>query len=371
MTKPNMRPRLWWIDFYKSLAAQLILLHHFAWYGPLAENAARMGGRIQFGIEWLAAYGRYAVAVFIVVSGFLAAQKLPMRGLRPGEQPLCLIRDGYLRLVLPFAVALLFAIACTAFARQWLADEALGAPPRFGQLLAHLLLLHSLLGVESLSAGVWYVAIDFQLYAVLVLLLWLSRRLQEGNFASVPALVVLAAASLFWFNRDPRWDVTAVYFFGAYALGVLAGWASHSKHRPVLLLLIALLGGSALILDFRPRIAIALAVALTLGCSRLLPTRCEWRVVPYVGGTSYALFLVHFPVLMAVSAVFEHYWPGDPWAAILGLGAAWLLSMLAADQFHRYVELPLLRWQRQRLPCRSRHHAAASDASGNLVHQAY
>lgn len=71
------------------------------------------------------------------------------------------------------------------------------------------------------------------------------------------------------------------------------------------------------------------------------------RLLHYSGGTSYALFLVHFPVLMLVSAVFEHYRPGDPLLSTLGLFVAWLASMLVADLFHRYVELPLLHWQRR------------------------
>ena len=51
--------------------------------------------------------------------------------------------------------------------------------PDILQLLAHALLLQDLLDQEALSAGVWYVAIDFQLFALAVTLLWLSGRIER------------------------------------------------------------------------------------------------------------------------------------------------------------------------------------------------
>jgi hypothetical protein len=58
--------------------------------------------------------------------------------------------------------------------------ESISAAPDLGQLLAHVLLLHDLLDQEALSAGVWYVAIDFQLFALAILLLWLPSRRPRG-----------------------------------------------------------------------------------------------------------------------------------------------------------------------------------------------
>lgn len=42
-------------------------------------------------------------------------------------------------------------------------------PPKFFQLLVHIFLLQDLLNQEALSAGIWYVVIDFQLYTFLLL----------------------------------------------------------------------------------------------------------------------------------------------------------------------------------------------------------
>ena len=362
MTTPSLRSRILLVDLLKVVAAQFIVLHHLAWYGPLSDQATALAPWVATMRDWLAEYGRYAVAIFFATGGFLAAQVLSPRGLGVGNAPGCLIRDRYFRLILPFAVAMLLAILASMLARQWMTHESIGNPPGILQILAHLTLLHTLLGIESLSAGGWYVAIDFQLYAMLVLLLWLGERAgrrtisdESGpEFAHTTPVFLFALASLFYFNQDARWDATALFFFGAYALGIGAGWAIRSPHRTRILWVMAIVGGVSLWVHFRPRIALALVTALLLGCSRLHMSRLEMRTLHYFGGVSYALFLVHFPVCLVINAAFQRFAPADPAIAALGVLVAWLVSNLAADLFHRFVELPLARWQKHRLQCRSK-----------------
>lgn len=361
MTAPSLRSRILVIDLLKAAAAQLIVLHHLAWFGFLSDPALVTGGGFATVMHWLEQYGRYAVAIFIVTSGFLAAQFLPMQGLYPGDTPGCLIRDRYFRLAGPFTVAMLLAVTANLLARQWMSDEALGAMPAVSQFLAHVLMLQGLLDVESLSAGVWYVMIDFQLYVLFVLLLWLGRRTRYGAFhlASadfLPAVLVLllALASLFYFNRDARWDDTAFYFFGAYALGIGAGWAIRSGHRKRFRLLIAVVGLLALWIEFRARIAVSLITAMILGFGMLHLKRREVRGVHYLGGTSYALFLVHYPVYMLVAGAFHRMGLTAPEQALAGLALTWAASMVAADLFHRHVEQPFDRWRKRRLLCQSK-----------------
>jgi peptidoglycan/LPS O-acetylase OafA/YrhL len=354
----SFRSRILLIDLLKASAAQFIVLHHLAWFGPLSINAAGLGAAVAEAIAWFANFGRYAVAVFFVTGGFLAGLSLPHSGLQATDTPLCLIRERYFRLALPFAVALLLAAACNLLARSWLPPDLAGHTPTILQYLAHLLMLQGFLNVESLSAGVWYVAIDFQLYVLFVLLLWLGQRLVRRTakadfYAALPVLLI-ALASLFYFNRDARWDDTAFYFFGAYALGIGSGWAVKMEKSARMLWLIGIAGGLALLLDFRPRIALALVTALLLGCSRLHIKPREMRVLHYFGSTSYALFLVHFPVFLLVTALFQYQsWTG-PAISAFGLLIAWLASILVADVFHRGVELPFARWRKRQAQCSTR-----------------
>jgi peptidoglycan/LPS O-acetylase OafA/YrhL len=355
MSTALLRSRMWLIDLGKALGAQLIVLHHLAWYGPLSHDAMQLGPKIAEMVAWLANYGRYAVALFIVTGGFLAAQSLSPRVLRAGISPGCLIRSRYLRLVLPYAVALLIVIACYPLAHALMDHESVGSPPRLAQLLAHLSLLHGVLGVESLSAGVWYVAIDFQLYALFVLLLWFGNRfcrLPTGtDFWIVMPTLMLALASLFYFNRVADWDSTGLYFFGVYALGFCTGWAAMTSRPRRLLLLLTSVALFALWVEFRPRIAIGIVTALALGWGSLVGTQRETKLLHYFGKTSYSLFLIHFPICLLINAGVSHFAPDNAKLGAVGVLAAWLASNLAAHVFHRHVELPLAHWQRRLRLC--------------------
>lgn len=339
-----MHQRQTHIDALKFFASQVIVLHHFAAYGPLSEALNQAAPRLA---DWLYDYGRMAVQVFLVLGGYLAVRSLAPSGQAQMSLPWRAVAHRYARLILPFLVALLLAVASSLVARQWLDHEFIPEAPTWGQALAHALLLHDVLGADALSAGVWYVAIDFQLFVVLAGLLWLGRRRRGAQVA----VLALTLASLFYFNRDAALDDWAVYFFGAYGLGALAFWAGQSSRgRPWWGGLLALVGVGALVIEFRERIALALAVALLLafvqqqrGESPRLPALpSRWaRGVHRLGQASYALFLVHFPVLMLGNALFAQWAPAGAWAAWAGLLGSWAVSLGLALVFERWVEKPL------------------------------
>ena len=332
--------RLACIDALKAVSSQLIVLHHLAFYGPMSDSAYSLAPDV---LDWLSQYARIAVQVFLVVSGFLAARSLAPHGrLVIRQHPLAAVWRRYQKLVMPYAAAILVSIAGAAIARTWMVHDSIPAPPHLMQFLAHVLLLHNVLDVDALSAGVWYVAIDLQLFALLVTALWLARSVSgQGAQAGVVVVSALAVASLFWFNRDAGWDIWAVYFFGAYGMGTLAYWASNSERSAIPLLLLGALGLAALIVDFRLRIAVALATALLLAVARRGGWLESWpraAVVGFFGRISYSVFLVHFPVCLIVNAVVSHLAPGKPVLNALGMLFAWLASNVAGTLFYRYVE---------------------------------
>jgi len=336
------------VDAIKASAAQIIVLHHLAWYGPMSDVAAGVAAPVAAALAGFANHGRYAVAAFLVVAGYLAVASLRAEAFQAGARPHLLIWRRYLRLVGPFAVALVLAMLAAAWARMWMDHPSIGSPPGIGQFLAHVFLLHGLLGYESLSAGVWYVAIDFQLYALLVLLGWIAarmdRRLAETDFALIALTLALALASLLYFNRDARWDDTALYFFGLYALGASVAWAERNGRSLRLLGLFLLAGVFALALDFRPRLAVGLGIALLLWASwGWRRTESAW--LARCGDASYALFLVHFPVCLVVNAAMQKIAPDDAVLNLAGIGVAWFASNLAAFGFRAHVEKPLLSFQ--------------------------
>lgn len=327
--------RLPLVDLMKAVAAQLIVLHHLAFYGPMSDAARRLAPAL---IDGLARHGRLAVQVFLVLGGFLAARALASRGSAAIAQPLELVWRRYCRLALPLAAALVLAVACAALARTLLPLESTPAPPTVPQFVAHLFLLQNLLGYEALSAGVWYVAIDFQLYVLMVAMLRLSRR------QSMALVAALAVASLFHFNRIPAWDDWALYFFGAYGMGAMAFRAGESRRPGGWLALITLAGIVALALDFRSRIVVALATAVLLGLTFPRLRRPSGRLLAFLADNAYALFLVHYPVCLVVNAAFGRLFPAAPVANAIGIFVAWGLSLLAAALFHRHVERPAAAW---------------------------
>ena len=324
------------IDALKAIAAMLVLMNHFSSYGPLAE-AARNHFPVTF--NWLFEYGRMAVQVFLVVAGFLAARGLSADGQALGGSPLPLIWKRYLRLAVPYLAAIGLAIIAAAIADRWIDDESIPARATFLQWLAHATLLHGLLGFDALSAGVWYIAIDFQLFALMAILLW-SGRVR----VVAPALVLaVASASLFWFNRDASWDNWAIYFFGSYGLGAAAWWASDRRQMSAWLGVILTVAIAALVIDFRLRILLALAVALLLGFGRRTGLLEQWpnaRPLAFLGQISYSVFLVHFPVLLLANTLYAHTSYDSPLSTVLCLGLSVTASIAAATLFYRWIESP-------------------------------
>ena len=104
--------RLPCIDALKAVSSQLIVLQHLAFYGPMSDTAYRLAPGL---VDWLYDYARIAVQVFLVISGFLAARSLAPHGrLEIREHPLAMLWRRYLKLVVPFAAALLLSIAGAA-----------------------------------------------------------------------------------------------------------------------------------------------------------------------------------------------------------------------------------------------------------------
>lgn len=345
-----------WIDAFKGLACIAIVWHHLAFYGPMSDIAQPLAPAL---IGWLYDYGRMAVQVFLVLGGYLAAASLAPQGRArfdsAGEQ----ILRRFVRLVLPYAVALLGAVVAAALVRPWLHHPSVPQEPSLAQLLANALLLQDILEEEALSAGVWYVAIDFQLFALVTLLFAAVRALPgllpERAARVAQGLVWLGtAASLWGFNLHPELDMWAVYFLGTYGLGMMAFWAVRAPRALPWLLALGVLGAMALVQEFRWRIAVAWLVALGLVwlLRRATPLRAGGLgPLQRLGQMSYSVFLVHFPVCLLVNALVSQLWPAAPLANALGMLAAFGLSLASGRVLYQHVERQVpswagaLRWQ--------------------------
>lgn len=338
------------IDSVKGLACATIVAHHLAFYGPMSDSAHDL---IPSVVDVLSEYGRMAVQVFLVLGGYLAAASLAPDGvLREGPAAQHIGRR-FVRLIVPYAVALLVAVLAAALVRPFLEHPSVPGEPELHQLLANALLLQDIVGEEALSAGVWYVAIDFQLFACAVLLLAALRHAPARVQRWAPGMVAAGGAlSLLVFNRMPDQDMWAWYFWGSYSLGMCAFWAARAPRAWAWGLGMAAVGLLALWLEFRARIAVALVAALLLMAVKrhgVAWRGADW--LPRLGQMSYSVFLVHFSVCLLVNAVVNHLWPDAPWPNLLGMALAFGLSIAAGRLLYLRVERHVpswsvaLRWQ--------------------------
>ena len=329
------------VDVLKVVAAQFIVWHHFSAYGPMADTMTLMWPQL---MEWLYRYARLAVQVFLVVGGYLAAQSVMHKSI---QHPLINIAKRYLRLAPFYVFALALISVAVAVSRDTIHASWLPSEPTVRQFLAHGFLAHDLLGFEALSSGAWYVAIDFQLYTLLIVLCHALHT--ETNKRLSIAVALLCVASMWQFNRVDELDIWAIYFFAAYGLGVLAAWAKRSTFEAKVFWVTALLAAGALWFEYRTRLSLALLTAVWLvikpkGMVHWTPMK---RVVHRLSNSAYVLFLTHFGIIVLFSDMWNKSHFYDPSMAFALTGFAWLCCVGMGLFLHEKAEVPIHHWVAQ------------------------
>jgi peptidoglycan/LPS O-acetylase OafA/YrhL len=350
------------LDAAKGIACAVIVGHHLSRYGPMPAGAYTLAPDF---FAWLSDHGRLAVQVFLVIAGFLAAASLAPDGTLRVERPVARILQRYGRLVMPYLAALTVCVLVAAVVRPWLDEEVVPASPTIGQLVAHGLLLQDLLGYESLSTGVWYVAIDFQLFALALALVGLPTLLQRSpaprrhrnpSRAGCRWLLVLGAGRGLAGALQPqrgagRHGALLLRHLRPRHAGVLDRPRDARQHLAERPRAAGAGGAGALAIDWRSRIATALVTALLLAVAQrrqwLSPANWPVAAVPLqrLGRMSYSLFLIHFPVLLAMNAAVANAGPHGAVARPAGLVATFASSVAAAALLYRWVESRPASWR--------------------------
>ena len=333
------------IDLLKVGACILIVWHHLALYSPMAVVVSEWFPNIE---DFLLVHGLFAVQVFLVVGGYLNAKSFSR--LLSGDEfkPLPRIWARYMRLAIPLFVALSFAVLVTAAVRPFFDHTSLSASPSPLQVLAHIFLLQDVLYLEAFSAGVWYVAIDFQLFAIAIACAWLAHAWQRfvGTGSVVRKALVLWAAltlsSIFVWNLNPLGEIWGTYFFGAYGLGLCVGswrFANLRVNHSILSFLIALIGVIAFLYQPRERLAVALGTAFLLCLYEAKDSPpIEFLKISWLrefSNASYAIFLIHFGVSLVISALVFNFWSENIPINLMGL----FISFAASVWLGRLIQL--------------------------------
>ena len=272
--------------------------------------------RAPFWAAWFA-YGRFAVVVFIALSGFSLALSPARHGWR--LDGIAQFAGRRARRILPaYWAALAFSLAVA-----WLivAQPGRGVPDA-KSVLVNGLLVQNIDGAPSPNAAFWSMAVEAQLYVLFPLLLLTVRR--WGALALVGAITLVVVAVGIFGPQIPRVDtfviqsppdLAAVFALGIVTAGIVgAGKARSSWPWPWLALaaVVPVLAtvwwqGSVWTLDhlfwidlaLGPAIACLLA-ALASGCPPRLLGALDARPIRNLGSSSYSLYLTHAPIVVIV-----------------------------------------------------------------------
>jgi peptidoglycan/LPS O-acetylase OafA/YrhL len=353
-TAPNQR--LAGLDGLRGLAALFVVVNHIF----LRTFPGYPRDRAPFWAGWLI-YGRFAVVVFIVLSGFSLALSPARRGWRLGDARRFAYRRAR-RILPPYWAALAFSLAVA-----WLvtAPPGQGVPgPR--SVIVNGLLVQNLVGAPSPNRSFWSMAVEAQLYVLFPLLLLAVRRLGPVVMVAAVTLVVasvgivgphVSGLETFVIQSPP--DLAALFALGILSAGIVGAsprrrdcpwaWLALVAAAPVLATI--LLRGSVWTLDhllwvdlaLGPAIACLLAALATGRPARLLRL-LEARPVRALGESSYSLYLIHGPIVIVVyDRVVAGGVPQGVPAFVAMVALALPLTIVAARIFAALFEAPFLR----------------------------
>jgi peptidoglycan/LPS O-acetylase OafA/YrhL len=343
------------LDGIRGIAALFVVLHHtyLVSFPTYPVNS---------GPSWLAwlMYGHLAVVVFIALSGFSLGIGPARRDWQLGGKARFAHRRAW-RILPPYWAALAFSLVMC-----WtVAPDPGSAPPNAKAVVVYGLLLQDVFGSPVPNGAFWSIAVEAQLYIVFPLLLVMLRR--AGAVAMVAAVTIVVttvgvlaphvSAVHLLIRLTPQF--AALFALGLATAGILRAservrnlpwqWFSLAAFVPVLVLLAVRgtvwFGGNQYWVDLAlaPAIACILAAVAT-GRARSVRWLLDTRPVRRLGTFSYSLYLIHAPIVVAVSEkiVGPHLAPGLP-RFFLTLVIVLPLSLVGARWFAAVFEIPFVR----------------------------
>jgi len=344
------------LDGVRGLAALYVVVNHIflrAFPGYPVDTAP-------FWAAWFI-YGRFAVVVFIVLSGFSLALSPARHGWRLDGVSRFARRRAW-RILPPYWAALVFSLAVA-----WLLVRPPGqGVPGSSSVLVNGLLVQNLVAAPSPNRAFWSIAVEAQLYVLFPLLLLMVRR--RGAILMVAAVTLVVAMvgiagphvshlDVFVIQSAP--DLAALFAVGILAAGIVGAsgrrrswpwaWLALAAAAPVLVTI--WWQGSVWTLDhlfwvdltLGPAVACLLA-ALATGRPAPLLRLLDAPPMRNLGLSSYSLYLTHGPIVVVVYelVVAGRVRQGTP-AFLVTLALVLPMTILFARAFAAVFETPFRR----------------------------
>ena len=362
---PEIPPHLPYLDGLRGLAALYVVLHHALLQAvpnpPLhAHNPLELAMRLLLG-------GRYAVDLFIVLSGF--SLMLPV--LRNGGELSGGIWKFYLkrakRILPPYYATLAISLLLIAFligkptGTHW--DGCL--PVTWKGIVTHLLLLQDLFTDTSgrINHTLWSISVEWRVYLLFPVALWLWKRINPLNAAFA---ILFVSYAIFAIPTGAGLDIMAIspHYFGLFALGMLAAETCYSRNNlavqlrkgvywksisAVLALLAMTQGWRApwFLEDLLIGVASAcLLVGLSLSQKHPANLVLTWKPIVFLGSFAYSIYLFHAPILQIFSQYLAPHFHLDPNGQfLLSVTCGTAFSLVCSYVFYLTFEKPSLSYR--------------------------
>ncbi|MFF2375544.1 acyltransferase family protein [Streptomyces xiamenensis] len=315
--------------------------------------------------------GMTGVSCFFLISGFVLAWTA-----RPGDTPARFWRRRAARIYPNHVVVWAATLAVLTLTGAAATGEAREGPIPVLPALTNLFLVNTWIPTRDYNAGVnivtWSLAAEIFCYALLPFILPLLRRVPAHRLWAAAALALAAIWTVPLISLQfqgppiaeadnvPQWQFWISYMLPAarlpeFVLGALCALLLRAGHRPPLgvpaataAIALCLVPGLALLpFPFIPAAITAAPLALLVlaAAAADLDGRRTWlrhRALVYLGERSFALYLVHWPVILTINQLLIE--PGHPLPTALAVTALYAACALAAAWLlHRTVEIPLYR----------------------------
>ena len=353
-----------WLDAVRTLAIVLVVLRH-------GQRVFAMGPELTFW-EAFKINGWAGVDLFFILSGYLVTAGLLRTHARKGRIDLRGYAVRRIRRIVPAFVFVMLLVLVGYFPGHEVTSETL-----WQSVLLHLLFLHNLFD-NGINVVFWSLGVEAKFYALIPLFVWAAVRVRRTSLLVLAGLVALAAGPLLRgaihaevqpqdylsYLQDLRWPFYACIepFVLGFMVALLEqrGWLRLRPDQAARLFVLTLvavcvyLGRAEFLAEItlwdatmQPLILAVLFGVLVAAAVVMKPIPTRWAA-PFRFGArvSYALYLVHFPLIPLSVSLAQGYGLGawGFWAIYVGLSLVHAVAILV------FVEKPLMGAPRRAAP---------------------
>lgn len=303
-------------------------------YHPLLELSADVAPAIPAPVTWLRTWGWTFVDLFFVISGYIFAH-VYLQGRRLGRADLG--EFAIARIARLYPLHLLMLLVCAFL---------FGAAPEntWTAFVGHLFMMQAFVepSVRHFNGPSWSISVEIACYALFAL--GVAKGDRGLRWVTLAAIAVPLVYLLAWGRPGGPWFADCIPrgplgFFTGQVLWRCRGRLSHVPHLMLaMLFLVGLLMDTGTLSPLLPLCLLAWPAAVVLS---LRVPAMQSRCLLWLGDRSYAIYLVHFPILLYFLPSLHAAKSG--WTTSVMIAAFAIVVLLFANLAHCRVEIPARR----------------------------